>query len=58
MSSNMKIYFKMFVKKRDVAVDFFGFLTDIKKYNKDENLDLRKVVFWPYSTDFKKDLDY
>ena len=45
-------------KKRDVAVDFFGFLTDIKKYNKDENLDLRKVVFWPYSTDFKKDLDY
>ena len=48
----------MFVKKRDVAVDFFGFLTDIKKYNKDENLDLRKVVFWPYSTKFEKDLDY
>lgn len=45
-------------KKRELEVDFFGFLSDIKKYNKEENLDLRKVIFWPHSTDFKKDLDY
>lgn len=45
-------------EKRDVDVDFFGFLSDIKKYNKEENLDLRKVIFWLHSTDFKKDLDY
>ena len=45
-------------KKRELEVDFFGFLSDIKKYNKEENLDLRKIIFWPHSTDFKKDLDY
>lgn len=45
-------------KKRELEVDFFGFLSDIKKYNKEENLDLRKVIFWPHITDFKKDLDY
>lgn len=48
----------MFVKKETSMLIFFGFLSDIKKYNKEENLDLRKVIFWPHSTDFKKDLDY